>query len=73
MVTAGEGPKLGDAFGYALSDMRAGRAGAILVERDDGLLEVDGSDYLSGWSEQDTWALARGGPRVCCRNGAAAP
>jgi hypothetical protein len=55
MVTAGEGPKLGDAFGCALSDMHAGGPGAIFVERDDGLLEVDASDYLSRWSDQDTW------------------
>lgn len=64
MVAVGEGPELGDAFGCALSDMHAGRPVAILVERDDGLLEVDSSDYLSGWTEQDTWALERAPGRV---------
>ncbi len=64
MVTAGEGPELGDAFGCALSDMQAGRPVAILVERDDGLLEVDSSDYLSGWNDHDTWALERAHGRV---------
>src|SRR5262249_25189140 len=59
MVTAGIGPELGDAFGCALSDMLAGQPGAIVVERDDGLVEVDSSDYLGGWSDHDTWALER--------------
>jgi hypothetical protein len=57
MMAIGEGPELGDAFGRALSDMQAGRPGLIVVERDDGLIEADVGDYLSGWSDGDTWAL----------------
>jgi len=64
MVMVGEGPELGDAFGCALSDMQAGRPVAIFAERDDGLVEVDSGDYLSGWSEHDTWALERAHGRV---------
>src|SRR6516165_5357580 len=64
MMAIGEGPVLGDAFGRALSDMQAGRPGVIVVERDDGLVEADFGDYLSGWSDGDTWALQRAPGRV---------
>jgi SAM-dependent methyltransferase len=64
MVAIGEGPELGDAFGRALSDMHAGRPGVIVVERDDGLVEADVGDYLSGWDDGDTWVLARAPGRV---------
>ena len=53
-MVVGEGPDLGDAFGRALCDMQAGRPGAIVVERDGGLIEVDSIDYLGGWSDHET-------------------
>jgi len=64
MMAVGEGPELGDAFGRALSDSQAGQPGAIVIERDDGFIEVDSGDYLGGWSEGDTWALDRAPGRV---------
>jgi len=64
MMAIGEGPVLGDAFGRALSDMQAGRPGVIVVERDDGLVEADFGEYLSGWRDGDTWALQRAPGRV---------
>lgn len=64
MVAVGEGPELGDAFGRALSDRQTGQPGAIVIERDDGFIEVDSGDYLGGWSDRDTWALQRAPGRV---------
>lgn len=64
MTTVGEGPELGDAFGRALSDMQAGQPGAIILERDDGFIEVDSGDYLVGWTDPDTWAVDRAPGRV---------
>jgi SAM-dependent methyltransferase len=64
MMAVGEGPELGDAFGRALSDMQTGQPGAIVIERDDGFIEVDSGDYLGGWSDRDTGALERAPGRV---------
>src|SRR5262245_63997675 len=64
MRAASEGPELGDAFGRALCDLHAGRPGAIIIERDDGFIEVDSGDYLGGWSDRDAWVLERAPGRV---------
>jgi hypothetical protein len=60
----------GDAFGRALLDRlgggdgSAGGGGAIVCERDDGFVDADGSDYLSGWDRRDAWAADRSVGRV---------
>jgi SAM-dependent methyltransferase len=60
----------GDAFGRALLDRLGGGAGgaggggAIVCERDDGFVDADGSDYLSGWDRRDAWAADRSVGRV---------
>jgi SAM-dependent methyltransferase len=57
-------PETGDAFGRALLDQVAGSADAIVIERDDGLVNADTTDYLTGLDERDLWALDRAGGRV---------
>lgn len=44
-----------------------GSGGALVIERDDGLLEVDGSDYfrdIASWDDRDRWVLERAHGRV---------
>ena len=58
-------PTIGDAFGTALLERLEGRDSAIVIERDDGLVDVDGSDYFGDvegalWQ----WMRARLGRRV---------
>lgn len=62
---AGSGPEPGDAFGRALLDRLAGTDHApVVVERDDGYVNVDSFDYLSGLDQRDEWALDRATGRV---------
>lgn len=46
-VTWKQGPVEGDAFGQALLTRLDGDRATIVIERDDGLVDVDGSDYFS--------------------------
>jgi SAM-dependent methyltransferase len=57
-------PEPGDAFGRALLDLVAGTADPVVIERDDGFVSVDSSEYLSGLDERDLWALDRAAGRV---------
>src|ERR1700677_1908070 len=57
-------PKRGDALGSALLDALAGRDAPTVIERNDGLIAVDGTDYFGGLAEQDEWAVARARGRV---------
>lgn len=57
-------PVPGDAFGGGLLDSLAGKAAATVIERDDGFIAVDGTDYFGGLGEQDEWAIARAPGRV---------
>ncbi len=52
-------PVAGDAFGMALVDMVGGAAKAVVIERDDGWIDVDAFNYLDAMPERDVWALAR--------------
>ena len=54
----------GDAFEKALLAMIGGGANAVVIERDDGWIDVDGFNYLDAMPERDTWALARARGRV---------
>jgi len=58
------GPAPGDAFGLAMLDQQAGRPGSLIIERDDGFIDVDSFDYADGWLERDRWALDRATGRV---------
>ena len=56
-----------DAFGHALLAHAEGRAGVAVVEREDGFIEADGSDYFAPMSNDDvlwSWMLPRIGQRV---------
>lgn len=64
MVAEVSGPVEGDAFGEALLDRLNGASAPIIVERDDGLLEVDGHDYVGAWSDRDAWAAEQARGRV---------
>jgi SAM-dependent methyltransferase len=64
MPAAVDPPELADAFGRALLDSLAGQADPIVIERDDGFVSVDSTDYLSGLDERDQWALERARGRV---------
>jgi SAM-dependent methyltransferase len=57
-------PELGDAFGRALLDMVAGAPEPIVIERDDGLIGVDTTDYVTGLDDTAQWALDRAVGRV---------
>jgi SAM-dependent methyltransferase len=46
-MNLGSGPLEGDAFGQAFLALQEDRASAIVIERDDGLVELDPSDYFS--------------------------
>lgn len=61
-----EGPQLGDAFGVALLDELDGARSTIVIERDDGFLDVDGSDYFTEVADDALWLWMRSrvGPRV---------
>jgi SAM-dependent methyltransferase len=64
MSTAPGEPQPGDAFGTALLDQLRGAAGPVVIERDDGLVGTDTTDYLTGLDEGDLWVLDRAGERV---------
>ncbi|HTT88644.1 MAG TPA: class I SAM-dependent methyltransferase [Acidimicrobiales bacterium] len=76
-VALDNGPVLGDAFGVALLDQFAGLPGVVTYERDDGFVQADGMNYISDWSDRDSWTVARavgrvldvgaGAGRVCLR------
>ena len=56
-----------DAFGQALLARLEGRVGMAVIERDDGFIEADGSDYFAPLVEDDElwqWNHARIGRRV---------
>lgn len=46
-MSVASGPIEGDAFGQALLARQEGRAGDIVAERDDGMVELDAFDYFS--------------------------
>ncbi|MCA1694108.1 MAG: class I SAM-dependent methyltransferase [Actinobacteria bacterium] len=55
-------PELGDAFGVALLDALNGGASAIVIERDDGFVDTDGSDYFGDIEDDPLWRWIR--PRL---------
>ena len=60
---------VGDAWGQALLTAADGRESAVVLERDDGLVEVDPvlRNYFGApetWSDRDHWAIERAGGRV---------
>jgi SAM-dependent methyltransferase len=57
-------PEVGDAFGRALLDIVAGTPDPIVIERDDGLVDLDTLNYLVVRDERDQWALDRVRGRV---------
>lgn len=57
-------PRQGDALGTALLDALAGKDAPMVIERDDGLIAVDGTDYFGGLAEHGAWAAARASGRV---------
>jgi len=52
-------PRRGDAIGTAFLEALAGRPGPVVVERDDGFVNVDSIAYLGGLDERDEWAVSR--------------
>jgi 2-polyprenyl-3-methyl-5-hydroxy-6-metoxy-1,4-benzoquinol methylase len=52
-------PVVGDAFGHALLSQLTGLPTSIVYERDDGYVEIDPMNYLTDWSERDSWAVQR--------------
>jgi SAM-dependent methyltransferase len=54
----------GDALGSALLETLAGKATPMVIERDDGFIAVDGTDYFGGLPEHDQWAVAQAEGRV---------
>lgn len=63
------GPILGDAWGQALLAAVDGDGLALVLERDDGLIELDQghATYFAthdSWSARDRWTLERAGGRV---------
>lgn len=48
-----------DAFGRYLIERHRGLDVPLYLERDDGILEIDGTDYVNGWRDIDSWAVAR--------------
>jgi methylase of polypeptide subunit release factors len=64
-MTASAGtPELGDAFGRALLDMAAGRPEPTVIERDDGFIGIDATDYVASLDDLAHWALDRAVGRV---------
>lgn len=59
-------PVVGDAFGAALLDRFDGAAASIVVERDDGFVAVEASDYFADPGDDPLWQWLRPrmGPRV---------
>jgi SAM-dependent methyltransferase len=57
-------PELGDAFGLALLDMVAGAPEPTVIERDDGFVGLDTTDYAAGLDDLAQWALDRAVGRV---------
>ena len=60
-------PMTQDAFGHALLARAEGLAGVAVVERDDGFIEADRSDYIAPMSNDDElwkWMLPRLGQRI---------
>jgi SAM-dependent methyltransferase len=60
-------PTVEDAFGQALLARLEGRSGVAIIERDDGFIEADGSDYFAPVSEDDElwqWIRSRIGQRI---------
>ncbi len=53
------GPVLGDAFGQALRDRLDDAGGSIVIERDDGCVEVDDSDYFGDVTDDPLWSWIR--------------
>ena len=56
------GPEPGDAFGRALLDRLEGRGSAIVIERDDGFVDVDQSNYFGQVDDDALWPWIR--PRL---------
>jgi SAM-dependent methyltransferase len=54
----------GDALGSALLEALAGKAAPMVIERDDGFIAVDGTDYFGSLAEHDEWAVAQAAGRV---------
>jgi SAM-dependent methyltransferase len=57
-------PVEGDALGSALLAALDGRAPSVVIERDDGFVDVDGTDYFGGLTEPERHALASATGRV---------
>ena len=64
MTAVPDGPERGDAFGAALLDQNAGIRATVVIERDDGFIDGETTDYLSGFDERDLWAMNRAVGRV---------
>ena len=58
-------PTAEDAFGQALLARLGGRSGLPIVERDDGFIEADGSDYFAPAANDEFWGWIR--PRIGAR------
>lgn len=56
MVMARGDPRLGDAFGAALLARLDGADPSIVMERDDGYIDVDTSDYFADVAEDPLWS-----------------
>lgn len=57
-------PVEGDALGTALLDALAGKPAPVVIERDDGFVDVDGTDYFGRLNEHERYALAQVKGRV---------
>lgn len=57
--------RTGDAFGSALFASLDGAEAAIVIERDDGFVDVDGSDYFRNVTDDPLWPWLR--PRITGR------
>lgn len=55
-------PRPGDAFGTSLQDQLGGGGSAVVIERDDGFVDADGSDYLGDVQHDPLWQWMR--PRL---------
>lgn len=55
-------PTTEDAFGQALIARLEGRSGLPIIERDDGFIEADGSDYFATAEDDELWSWIR--PRL---------